>query len=316
MSKIETSTIIKILERVGAEGTSLKDIHATLVDTYGEEDAIKMPTLHERLQRLVSSGELVKDPATKKYIVAGRVRDGDELLIKHVPFFKACVEHSVSLYMETKEAVQPISPIGEDFQPLLDQFQADFKDLVKKDFISRYKNGHVWLSLNAFEQLGHVCPVCFNPIDPVRPFLVCDLQDTKLKTPYLIKVHLQCQDDLFIRQEDVPKSLIKNRSRQVQKEEDDSERSLPEYYMQETCPICGLPLDCFRLKTSFSKDARIIAEIFKELYGDVKSMYWGRLVDFDRYLYTMSKVVMKDGVLFHPNCVPDGAGAIGSQVGC
>lgn len=198
-----------------------------------------------------------------------------------------------------------------NFQKLIDQGILELRYHHKK-FGSELSVSYLWA------QYHNLCPICLEKIDPVKPHFVLEIIEDEAAYMQFTKTHIKCVEPVLNRYE-----LIEEYESETSRYDPFEEFKHEEFndnWVNFNCPFCGLTLDLYEL---FFDDGGPLDEIYKrfrntpndnsimtylqnlsmELFGDISTLLWAKEIRHKKVRLVIKKVIMFEGVAYHPNCV-------------
>ncbi len=216
---------------------------------------------------------------------------------------------------------------------LMDNFKGDLDEIEWNDFKNNYKKlieqgileikqyhkkFSPFLSVSYLWALYHnLCPICLKKINLNEPHFVLEFVEEEAAYIEFTKTHICCIEGILNRYE--LKKEYEGESSTYDPYDEFTFEEISERGVHFTCPSCGLTLDLhelfldeegplkniykkFYLKNNDNPILGYIQNLCNELYGDVSTLTWARDIRFKKVRLVIKKVVMLEGIAYHPNC--------------
>lgn len=327
IDKILDREIEEILREQPRKLIPLTEIISKLVDNRKKKgkDPVSKTTIYSKLEKMVGQKKL-------HHIN----RKGYKLLkyelIKTDPNFRLFEIYKRIIYAVANIWVNKSGKIKEIWEELKDEVDEEdwnelknnYKKLIEQGILEikhYYKDAGYLLSVSYYWALYHdICPICLEKIDLNKPHFALEFVEGEFGYIQLSKTHIICIEQFLDRYYEIKKEYDGEPPKYDPYEEfkfgDNSNLNIS--FM---CPYCGLTTDLYDLffnkegpleniykefQSSSSNQNDILQylqNLCKELFGDISSLIWAKKIEFKKKVrLVIRKLVLIDGVGFHPNC--------------
>jgi hypothetical protein len=200
--------------------------------------------------------------------------------------------------------------LKKSFHKLIDQGILELRYHHKK-FGSILSVSYLWA------QYHNLCSVCLMKIDLNKPHFVLEIVEDEAAYMQFTRTHLNCVEPVLSRYE--LKTEYESEPPKYEPFEEFKDKDLHDNWVNFSCPFCGLTLDLyelffdeqgpldeiykrFRIKPNENQIMLYLQNLCKELFGDISTLVWAKEIRHKKVRLVIKRVVMLDGVAYHPNC--------------
>ena len=326
--KILDHEIEEILREKPRNLTSLSEIINNLESNrkIKRKTSVSKTTVYSKLEKMVSQKKIYHINRKGYKLLKYKLVETDPNF-HYFEIYKDIIDIMGLIWITKGGKLEEVPEVLDNFkdyvtEELWEDFKHNYKGLIEQGILEikpyHKKFGSI-LSVSYYWALHHnLCPICLKTIDLNAPHFALEFVEEEVAYIEFAKTHIRCIDMILDRYE-----LKKEYEGEIPKYDPYKEFNFDEIskkYVGITCPYCGLTTDLyilffdelgplesiykeFKNKNMGNLTFRYIQNLCKELYGDFATLVWAKKIRFKKVRLVIKKVVMLDGVAYHPNCV-------------
>jgi hypothetical protein len=290
-----------------------------------KKDLVSKTTVYAKLEKMVRLKK-VHHINRKGYKLLNYEFTERDPNFKYFEIYKNIINIMGFIWVTKEGKLEEQSEVMDNFmdditEEVWDDFKHNFNGLIEQGILEikqYHKKFTPILSVSYYWALYHnLCPVCLEKINLHAPHFALEFVEDEMAYIEFTKTHIQCVGTILNRYD--LKKEYEGDAPIYNPFDEFSFEGISEKDVGFTCPYCGLTMDLYELfydelgalegvykefqnKNMESQILPYIQSLCKELYGDLVTLVWSKKIKFKKVRLVIKKVVMTNGVAYHPNC--------------